>query len=239
VRGICNKRRKHRTAQTLGTLTASVGVWPGTPTEAMMPSMEHTFFVADYGITVENAPNAVFAWQGTILHGTSLPKVRPGDLGTDFRQCGLGFAMSRQLGKLLERFGTGTSTSTSTSTSTTAVPVEINGEQELFVDAVWDSRMNGGELEYLIKWTGEDEPGREPAVECGSDVVAILLEYGAMVDEPNASGQTPLHLFDTYPDEMAIDDNELEAIDRFHEAYPNKPGPLSEKYEDEMDTDEE
>jgi hypothetical protein len=141
--------------------------------------------VADYGITVENAPNAVFAWQGTILH-----EVRPGDLGTDFRQCGLGFAMSRQLGKLLERFGTGTSTST----STTAVPVEINDEQELFVDAVWDSRMNGGELEYLIKWTGEDEPGREPAV----------------------------------------DVNELEAIDRFHEAYPNKPGPLSEDYEDEI-----
>jgi ankyrin repeat protein len=42
--------------------------------------------------------------------------------------------------------------------------------------------------------------------EFGSDVVAILLEYGAMVDEPNASGQTPLHwLFDTYPGEMAIE----------------------------------
>jgi hypothetical protein len=156
------------------------------------------FFVADYGIKVENAPNTVFAWQGTILHGTSLPNVRPGDLGTDFRQCGLAFAMSRQLGKLLERFGTGPSTSTSTST-TTAVPVVIDGHQEWFVDAVWDSRMNGGELEYLIKWTGEDEPGWEPAVEV----------------------------------------NELEAIDRFHEAYPRKPGPLSEEYEDEMDTDEE
>jgi hypothetical protein len=166
------------------------------------------FFVADYGIKVENAPNTVFVWQGTKLHGTSLPRVRPGDLGTDFRQCGLAFAMSRQLGKLLERFGTGPSATTTTTTTTptttpttttTAVSVDVNGEQEWFVDAVWDSRMNGGELEYLIKWTGEDEPGWEPAVEV----------------------------------------NELEAIDRFHEAYPNKPGPLSEEYEDESDTEEE
>ncbi|KAA8895329.1 hypothetical protein FN846DRAFT_758948, partial [Sphaerosporella brunnea] len=57
------------------------------------------FFVADYDFKVENATNTVFVWQGEKLHGASLPNVRPGELETNFRQCGLGFAMSHQLGK--------------------------------------------------------------------------------------------------------------------------------------------
>jgi transposase InsO family protein len=69
-------------------------------------------------------------------------------------------------------------------------PVEIEGEQEWFVDQILDSRLHGRwrKLQYLVKWTGYDRPKWEPA-------------------------------------EMV---NGLEAIDRFHEAYPDKPGPLPE-----------
>jgi hypothetical protein len=68
--------------------------------------------------------------------------------------------------------------------------VEIEGEQEWFVDRILDSRLHGRwrKLQYLVKWTGYDRPKWEPA-------------------------------------EMV---NGLEAIDRFHEAYPDKPGPLPE-----------
>ncbi|KAA8892670.1 hypothetical protein FN846DRAFT_756704, partial [Sphaerosporella brunnea] len=62
------------------------------------------FFVADYGIKMENTTNTVFVWQGEKQHGTTLPRVRPGDLETNFRQCGLDFTMSHQLRKLLQRF---------------------------------------------------------------------------------------------------------------------------------------
>jgi hypothetical protein len=67
-------------------------------------------------------------------------------------------------------------------------PVEIDGEQEWFVDAVLDSQLNGRRrrLQYLIKWTGYDKPEWE--------------------DAGNVQ--------------------ELEAVDRFHEAYPYKPRPL-------------
>jgi hypothetical protein len=37
-------------------------------------------------------------------------------------------------------------------------PVKIDGEQEWFVDEVLDTRMHRGQLQYLIKWTGWDQP---------------------------------------------------------------------------------
>jgi transposase InsO family protein len=71
-------------------------------------------------------------------------------------------------------------------------PVEIDGELEWQVDKVLDSRWTGRgrnrKMEYLVKWTGYDQPLWEPAENV----------------------------------------NELEAVDRFHERYPGKPGPLPE-----------
>jgi hypothetical protein len=66
-------------------------------------------------------------------------------------------------------------------------PVEIDGEPEWYANAILDSRIYGRqqELQYLVKWTGYDQPKWEPAT----------IVKG------------------------------LEVIDRFHEQYPDKPGP--------------
>jgi hypothetical protein len=66
-------------------------------------------------------------------------------------------------------------------------PVEIDGEDEYFIEAILDSRIHQWKLQYLIKWVGYDLPDWELA---------------------------KLH-------------SESEAIDTFHEKYPNKLGPLS------------
>lgn len=42
-------------------------------------------------------------------------------------------------------------------------PVEVDGEDEYFVDEVLDSRIRRRRLEYLVKWTGYDQPDWEPA----------------------------------------------------------------------------
>jgi hypothetical protein len=44
-------------------------------------------------------------------------------------------------------------------------PVEIDGEPEWYADAILDSRTFGcrHELQYLVKWTGYDQPQWEPA----------------------------------------------------------------------------
>ena len=44
-----------------------------------------------------------------------------------------------------------------------APPVEVDGEEEWEVTDVFDSRMFRRRLEYLIKWTGYDDPMWEPA----------------------------------------------------------------------------
>lgn len=41
-------------------------------------------------------------------------------------------------------------------------PVEIEGEQEWEVDAVLDSHRRHGKLEYLVRYTGYDEPSWQP-----------------------------------------------------------------------------
>jgi hypothetical protein len=66
-------------------------------------------------------------------------------------------------------------------------PVEIDGEDEYFTEAVLDSRIHRRKLQYLIKCVGYNLRDWEPA-------------------------------------EL---DSESEAMDTFHEKYPNKPGPLS------------
>src|SRR5437868_12296147 len=67
-------------------------------------------------------------------------------------------------------------------------PVIVNDEEEHIVDEVLDARTRRNKLQYLVKWTGYDNPTWEPA----EDV------------------------------------NSLQAIDRFHELYLDKPGPLLE-----------
>ena len=44
-------------------------------------------------------------------------------------------------------------------------PIEIDGEEEYFVDSILDSRLygRGRKLQYLVKWTGHDRPGWEDA----------------------------------------------------------------------------
>jgi hypothetical protein len=68
-------------------------------------------------------------------------------------------------------------------------PVDIDGEDEYFIEAVLDSRIHRRKLQYLIKWVGYHLPDWEPA---------------------------ELH-------------SESEAMDTFHEKYPDKPGPLSNR----------
>jgi hypothetical protein len=64
--------------------------------------------------------------------------------------------------------------------------VEIDGEDEYFIEAILDSRIHRCNLQYLVKWIGYNIPDWELA---------------------------ELH-------------SESEAVDRFHERYPDKPGLL-------------
>jgi hypothetical protein len=41
--------------------------------------------------------------------------------------------------------------------------VEIDGEDEYFIEAILDSRIHRQKLQYLIKWVGYDLPDWEPA----------------------------------------------------------------------------
>jgi hypothetical protein len=60
--------------------------------------------------------------------------------------------------------------------------VEIDTEEQYFIEAVLDLRIHQWKLQYLIKWVGYDKPDWEPA---------------------------KLH-------------SEREAMDKFHQKYPNK-----------------
>jgi len=42
-------------------------------------------------------------------------------------------------------------------------PVEVDGDSEYHVDEILNSRIYYRQLEYLVKWTGYDEPTWEPA----------------------------------------------------------------------------
>jgi hypothetical protein len=67
--------------------------------------------------------------------------------------------------------------------------VEIDSEDEYFIEAVLDSRIHRRKLQYLIKWVGYDLPDWEPA------------EFHS----------------------------KSKAVDTFHEKYPDKPAPLSNR----------
>ncbi len=42
-------------------------------------------------------------------------------------------------------------------------PVQVNGEEEWYVDEILDSRMCRRRLEYLVKWTGYEKEDWRPA----------------------------------------------------------------------------
>jgi hypothetical protein len=65
-------------------------------------------------------------------------------------------------------------------------PVEIDSEDEYFIEAILNSRIHCCKLQYLVKGIGYDMPDWEPG---------------------------ELH-------------SKSKAVDRFHDQYPNKPGPL-------------
>ena len=70
-------------------------------------------------------------------------------------------------------------------------PVEIEGEQEFFIDRIEDSRMNRRKklLEYLIRWTGYDEPTWEPASEFRDTtaVVEFQTKYPDKLQDPSTA----------------------------------------------------
>jgi hypothetical protein len=61
--------------------------------------------------------------------------------------------------------------------------VEINGEDEYFIEAVLDSRIHRRKLQYLIKWVGYDLPDWEPA-ELHSESKAVDTFYEKYPDKP-------------------------------------------------------
>jgi hypothetical protein len=42
-------------------------------------------------------------------------------------------------------------------------PVEIDGEDEYFIEAILESQIHCCKLQYLVKWVGYDMPEWEPA----------------------------------------------------------------------------
>jgi len=62
-------------------------------------------------------------------------------------------------------------------------PVEIDGEQEWFVDCILNSRMYRRRLQYLVKWTGFDQPDWEPA-ENVNELEAVTLFHQQYPDKP-------------------------------------------------------
>jgi hypothetical protein len=44
-----------------------------------------------------------------------------------------------------------------------APPVEIDGKDEYFIEAILDSQIHRHKLQYLVKWLGYDMPDWEPA----------------------------------------------------------------------------
>ena len=66
-------------------------------------------------------------------------------------------------------------------------PVEIDGEEEWFVDSILDSRMYRRRLQYLVKWTGFDQPDWEPA-ENVNELEAVTLFHERFPHKPGPLG---------------------------------------------------
>ena len=59
-------------------------------------------------------------------------------------------------------------------------PVIVDGEQEWFVEQILDSRVFHRQLQYLVKWTGDDHPTWQP----WWDVDEAAVFYGRHPDKP-------------------------------------------------------
>ena len=62
-------------------------------------------------------------------------------------------------------------------------PVEIDGEDEYFIEAILDSRIHRKKLQYMVKWVGYDMPDWEPA-ELHSDSKAVDDFHKKYPDKP-------------------------------------------------------
>jgi hypothetical protein len=56
-------------------------------------------------------------------------------------------------------------------------PLEIDGNDEYFIEAILDSRIHRRKLQYLIKWVGYNQPDWEPAeLHSASEAIDTLHE---------------------------------------------------------------
>ena len=62
-------------------------------------------------------------------------------------------------------------------------PIEVDGEEEYEVDEILDSKRVRGQLKYLIKWTGYNEPIWEPAQNT-NDLRAVDEFHARYPDKP-------------------------------------------------------
>ena len=62
-------------------------------------------------------------------------------------------------------------------------PVEVDGEEEWLVDDILDARIRYRKLQYLVKWTGYDQPTWEDATNVNG-LQAIDNIHQAHPDKP-------------------------------------------------------
>jgi hypothetical protein len=62
------------------------------------------FFVCQYGIRVQAAPNTLVIWQPDMSHGTSLPRYSPMDPSPAFLQVGMAIVTSNRIGAAWHKY---------------------------------------------------------------------------------------------------------------------------------------
>ncbi len=73
---------------------------------ANMPAGCH-FYLAGYGIRIQQASNSLIAWQPKDEHGSSLPDCNPAEMDPNFCQRGVAFVTSNRLGSAWEKLHSG------------------------------------------------------------------------------------------------------------------------------------
>lgn len=68
------------------------------------PSLGGNFFMSEWGIRVEQAPNTVVVWMPSLPHGTSLQRLDPAEKNPKFLQTGLAIVTSPRIAKVWKDF---------------------------------------------------------------------------------------------------------------------------------------
>ena len=66
-------------------------------------------------------------------------------------------------------------------------PIEIDGEDEYYIEEILDSQIRRHKLQYLVKWTGYDEPSWEPADNL-SQAEAVDIFHQRYPSKPSLAG---------------------------------------------------